>query len=165
MTGRGRSACGFRSGELLGEQRFNGSGNGFTLIEILVVTVILGLLAALVVPKILGRTDDARRTAAKVQMRNIEQALQMFKLDNGVYPSTEQGLEALVRKPTVGDLPTRWREGGYLAKVPADSWARPFVYVSSGADGKREYDLVSFGADGVPGGEGNNADIESWNLD
>ena len=138
---------------------------GFTLIEIMVVTVILALLAALVVPKILGRTDDARRTATKVQLRNIEQALQLYKLDTGAYPSTEQGLEALVHKPTVGAIPKRWREGGYLAKIPKDSWDHPFVYRSPGADGNREYELVSFGADGERGGEGNNADIESWNLE
>jgi general secretion pathway protein G len=139
--------------------------NGFTLIEILVVTVILGLLVALVVPKILGRTDDARRTAVKVQMRNIEQALQLFKLDTGMYPSTEQGLEALVRKPTVGAIPQRWREGGYLPKVPMDTWGHTFQYRSPGAEGKREYELVSMGADGKPGGQGNDADLESWNLD
>ena len=103
---------------------------GFTLIEILAVTVILGLLAALVVPKILGRTDDARRIATKVQMRNIEQALHLFKMDTGVYPSTEQGPEALVHHPTVGAIPRHWREGGYLPKVPKDSWDRPFLYRS-----------------------------------
>ena len=138
---------------------------GFTLIEILVVVVILGLLVALVVPKILGRTDDARQTAAKVQMRNIEQALQLFKLDNGLYPSTDQGLDALVRKPSVGVIPRRYREGGYLAKVPVDTWGHPFQYRSPGADGKRDYDLISLGADGKPGGEGYDADLESWNLD
>ncbi len=138
---------------------------GFTLVEILVVTMILGLLAALVVPKILGRTDDARRTAAKVQMRNIEQALHLFKLDNGVYPSTEQGLDGLVHRPTVGVLPRHWKEGGYLPKVPKDPWDRPFLYLCPGADRMRDYDLVSYGADGKPGGVGNDADLESWNLD
>jgi general secretion pathway protein G len=138
---------------------------GFTLIEILVVTLILGLLVALVAPKILGRTDDARLTATKVQMRNIEQALHLYKLDTGMYPTSEQGLEALVRKPTTGVIPRRWRDSGYLARVPQDSWDRLFQYRSPGEDGKREYELVSFGADAKPGGEGNNADIESWNLD
>ena len=141
------------------------SEHGFTLIEILVVTVILGLLVALVVPKILGRTDDARQTAAKVQMRNVEQALQLFKLDTGMYPSTEQGLDALVHKPTIGAIPQRWREGGYIPKVPLDAWGHPFQYRSPGADGKRDYELVSFGADGKPGGQGHEADLESWNLD
>lgn len=150
--------------------RVDGQGSrwseaGFTLIEILVVTVILGLLAALVVPKILGRADDARRTATIVQMRNIEQALHLFKLDTGVYPSTEQGLDALVRRPTVGVIPKRWKEGGYLPKVPKDSWDRPFLYRSPGVDGVRDYDLVSHGEDGKPGGTGNSADLESWNLD
>jgi general secretion pathway protein G len=138
---------------------------GFTLIEILVVTVILGLLIALVAPKILGRTDDARLTATKAQIRNIEQALHLYKLDTGLYPSTEQELDALVRKPAVGPIPQRWREGGYLPKVPPDAWGHSFEYRSPGADGKREYDVVSFGADGKPGGEGKNADVESWNLD
>jgi general secretion pathway protein G len=138
---------------------------GFTLIEILVVTVILGLLAALVVPKILGRTDDARQTTTKVQIRNTEQALQLFKLDTGMYPSSEQGLDALVRKPTIGAIPRRYREGGYIPKVPMDTWGHPFQYRSPGADGKREYELVSLGADGKPGGEGHDADLESWNLD
>jgi general secretion pathway protein G len=141
------------------------SEHGFTLIEILVVVVILGVLVALVVPKILGRTDDARQTATKVQMRNIEQALQMFKLDTGLYPSTEQGLEALVRKPTIGVIPRRYREGGYLPKLPVDTWGHPFQYRSPGTDGKREYELVSLGADGKPSGEGYDADLESWNLD
>ena len=139
--------------------------HGFTLIEILVVMVILGLLAAVVVPRLLGRTDDARRTATKIQIRSIEQALQLYKLDNGSYPTTEQGLDALVHKPVIGVIPKHWREGGYLPKVPRDSWDRSFVYLSPGSDTKREYDLVSLGGDGERGGEGNNADIESWNLD
>ncbi len=139
--------------------------HGFTLIEILIVVVILGLLVAVVVPKILGRTDDARQTAAKVQVRNIEQAMHLYKLDTGLYPSTEQGLEALVSKPTIGVIPRRYREGGYLAKVPMDTWGHPFLYRSPGADGKREYELVSLGADGKPGGEGYDADLENWNLD
>ena len=139
--------------------------HGFTLIEILVVCVILGLLVALVVPKILGRTDDARQTATKVQLRNIEQALQLFKLDTGTYPSTEQGLDALVHKPTVGVIPSRYREGGYLPKVPVDTWGHPLQYRSPGTDGKRDYELLSLGADGKPGGQGYDADLESWNLD
>jgi general secretion pathway protein G len=136
---------------------------GFTLIEIMVVIIILGLLVAIVAPKILGRTDDARVTAAKLQVRQIEEALHLYKLDNGVYPSTEQGLDALVNKPSVGDVPMRWREGGYVPKIPQDPWAHSYVYISPGAHG--DYDLSSNGADGEPGGEGKNADIESWNIE
>jgi len=136
---------------------------GFTLIEIMVVIVILALLAAVVVPRIVGRTDEARRTTAAVQIRNIESALHLFKLDNGFYPSTEQGLEALVTKPTVGQIPQRWREGWYLPKVPKDPWGFTYIYLSPGNHG--DFDLVSYGNDGEQGGDGNNADVESWNLE
>ena len=103
---------------------------GFTFIEIMVVVAILAILAALVVPRIMGRTDDAKRTAAKVQIRNIEGALQLYKLDNGVYPSTEQGLKALVEKPSVGVVPKKWKIGGYLPKLPEDPWGNPYKYLS-----------------------------------
>lgn len=136
---------------------------GFTLIEIMVVITILAILSVLVVPKLVGRTDEAKRVAAKVQIKNIEEALQMYKLDNSVYPSTEQGLDALVHKPSVGQVPKNWREGGYLPKVPGDPWGNPFVYVSPGTHG--DFDLVSYGADGENGGEGKSADIESWNME
>ena len=136
---------------------------GFTLIEIMVVIVILALLAAVVVPRIVGRTDEARRTTAAVQIRNIESALHLFKLDSGFYPSTEQGLEALVTKPTIGQIPQRWREGGYLPKVPKDPWGFTYLYLSPGNHG--DFDLVSYGNDGEQGGDGNNADVESWNLE
>lgn len=136
---------------------------GFTLIEIMVVIVILAILAGLVVPKILGRTDEARRTAAKLQIKNFEQALSLFKLDNVYYPSTEQGLEALVTKPSVGREPKFYREGGYLQKVPQDPWGNPYIYRSPGEHG--EYEIISFGPDGSPGGDGKNKDLESWNLD
>jgi general secretion pathway protein G len=139
------------------------NNKGFTLIEIMVVIVILALLAAVVVPRIVGRTDEARRTTAAVEIKNVEAALHLFKLDNGFYPSTEQGIDALVAKPTIGQIPTRWREGGYLPKIPKDPWSRPYVYLSPGSHG--EYDLISYGNDGEPGGDGNNADIESWNLE
>ncbi len=135
---------------------------GFTLIEIMVVITILTILALLVVPKIVGRTDEARVTASQVQIRNIEQALHLYKLDNGIYPTTEQGLQALVQPPTVSPLPKKWREGGYLPKVPLDPWGNPFVYLSPGTHG--DYDLISYGADGEPGGEKNSTDVESWNL-
>ena len=137
---------------------------GFTLIEIMVVIAILALLAALVAPKIMGRSDDAKITDAKVQIRNLETALKLYKLDSGVYPSTEQGLAALVARPTVGSIPKNYRPEGYLEsrKVPQDPWGNDFVYLSPGAQG--DYDLCSFGADGVKGGEGKHADICSGNL-
>jgi len=144
-------------------QRLQSNEKGFTLIEIMVVLIILGLLVAIVAPKILGRTDDARITAAKLQIRQLEDALHLYKLDNAVYPSTEQGLDSLVNKPAVGEVPTHWREGGYVPKIPNDPWSHPYVYLSPGAHG--EYDLLSYGADGEPGGEGKNADIESWNIE
>jgi general secretion pathway protein G len=136
--------------------------DGFTLIELLVVVLILSLLVAIVAPRILGRTDEARRTAAQVQIKQLEGALNLFRLDNGFYPTTEQGLDALVTKPTISPIPLKWREGGYIQKVPVDSWGKPFVYLSPGSHG--EFDLVSYGADGEPGGEEKDKDIESWNL-
>lgn len=139
------------------------SSAGFTLIEIMVVVTILAILSVLVVPKLVGRTDEAKRVAAKVQIKNIEGALQMYKLDNGDYPSTEQGLDALVQKPSVGTAPKNWREGGYLPKVPKDPWGNPYLYVSPGTHG--DFDLSSHAADGESGGEGKNSDIESWNLE
>ncbi|VAX26328.1 General secretion pathway protein G [hydrothermal vent metagenome] len=135
---------------------------GFTLIEIMVVVTILAILIALVAPKMVGRTDQARRVSTKAQIKNIEGALQLYKLDNGVYPSTEQGLQALVDVPTVGAIPKHWKEGGYLSKIPDDAWDNPYVYLSPGSNGV--YDLVSYGTDNEPGGEGDNADLESWNL-
>ncbi len=143
-------------------QRMN--NRGFTLIEIMVVIAILALLAALVAPKIMGRSDDAKIADAKVQIKNLETALKLYKLDNGVYPSTEQGLAALVEKPTVGQLPKNYKAEGYLEskKVPKDPWGNDFAYLSPGEHG--DFDLYSLGADGVKGGEGKNADIESWNL-
>ncbi len=139
----------------------------FTFIEIMVVVAILAILAALVVPRIMGRTDDAKRTAAKVQIRNIEGALQLYKLDNGVYPSTEQGLKSLVEKPSVGVIPKKWKLGGYLPKLPEDPWSNPYKYLSPVQRGeyKVEYEITSLGTDGEVGGEGVNADITNWNLD
>ena len=140
-----------------------GGTAGFTFIEIMVVVAILAILAALVVPRIMGRTDDAKRTAAKVQIRNIEGALQLYKLDNGVYPSTEQGLKALVEKPSVGVIPKKWKLGGYLTKLPVDSWQNSYKYLSPSPKG--DYEIISLGTDGEVGGEGINADIANWNLD
>ena len=133
---------------------------GFTLIEIMVVIVILGLLAALVVPKLVGRTEEAKKTQARVQIKNLEQALELFKLDNGFYPATEQGLEALVRIPEAGRIPKNYRKGGYLDRLPKDPWGNGYVYISPGTHG--DYDISSYGADGAPGGEGEDGDINSW---
>ena len=137
---------------------------GFTLIEIMGVIVILALLAALVGPKLMGRTDDAKITDAKVQIKNMETALKLYKLDSGSYPTTEQGLSALVAKPTVGVIPKSYKEEGYLEskKVPKDPWGSDYLYLSPGEHG--DYDIYSFGADGVKGGEGKNADITSWDT-
>ncbi|MBX3303999.1 MAG: type II secretion system major pseudopilin GspG [Nitrospira sp.] len=148
-------------------QRSRGSSAGFTFIEIMVVVAILAILAALVVPRIMGRTDDAKRTAAKVQIRNIEGALQLYKLDNGVYPTTEQGLKALIEKPSVGVVPKKWKIGGYLPKLPEDPWGNPYKYVSpvQRGDQRIDYEITSLGTDGEVGGEGVNADITNWNLD
>ncbi len=135
---------------------------GFTLIELMVVLVILGLLAAIVMPRFFGQGEKAKITAARVQMKVIEDALHQYEIENGGYPTTEQGLDALVKKPSVGTVPPRWREGGYLEKttVPKDPWGNPYVYTSPGANGT-DYDLYSYGADGAPGGEGNNKDISA----
>jgi general secretion pathway protein G len=139
---------------------------GFTLIEIIIVVFILSLLAAVVVPRLMGRTDEARVTEAKVQIRNLETALKLFKLDNGFYPSTEQGLEALVEEPTVGKEARKYRKGGYLEQrgIPRDAWGNPYIYVSPGLD-DRDYDIISLGADGQEGGEGFDADITSWSVE
>ena len=139
--------------------------HGFTLIEILIVIVILGILAGLIVPRIMGRPEEARRMKARVQIESIETALKLYKLDNGVYPSTEQGLQALVETPTIGQAPRKWRKGGYLekGKVPRDPWDSDYVYLSPGLHG--DFDLISYGPDGEPGGEGRDADINNWELE
>ncbi|RJR17574.1 MAG: type II secretion system protein GspG [Desulfobacteraceae bacterium] len=141
------------------------STKGFTLIELMVVIVILGILAGLIVPRIMGRPEEARRMKARVQIEGIETALKLYRLDNGIYPTTEQGLQALVEAPTAGMLPRKWREGGYLekGKVPKDPWGNEYVYLSPGLHG--EFDLMSLGADGQPGGEGPAADINSWETE
>ena len=130
---------------------------GFTLLEIMVVVFIIGLLATLVAPKVVGRADDARRTKAIADMKGIDQALNLYRLDSGGYPTTEQGLDALVHKPDRPPLPRAWNPNGYLDRVPADPWGHAYVYV---ADGTR-YTLKSYGADGVEGGEGKFADLDS----
>jgi general secretion pathway protein G len=135
---------------------------GFTLIEIMVVIVILAMLAALVGPKLIGRTDDAKIQTTRTQIGSLETALKLYKLDNGAYPSTEQGLNALVSKPTVGVIPKSYKDGGYLEKkqVPKDGWGNDYLYISPGEHG--DYDLFSYGADGAKGGDGNNSDISNW---
>jgi len=136
--------------------------SGFTLIEVMIVVVILAILAAIVVPKILDRPDQARIIAAKNDIAVLQTALKLYRLDNGFYPSTDQGLGALVAKPTTPPLPTNWKNGGYIERLPNDPWGHPYQYLSPGLKG--EIDIFSLGADGLPGGEGNNADIGSWNL-
>ena len=131
---------------------------GFTLIELMVVLVIIGVLAALIVPNVLDRADDARTTAAKTDIANLSQALKLYKLDNQRYPAADQGLQALVTKPSAGPTATNWRP--YLEKLPNDPWGRAYLYMNPGLKG--EIDVLSFGADGQAGGEGKNADIGSW---
>ena len=138
---------------------------GFTLIEIMVVIVILGILAGLIIPRIMGRPEEAKQLKAKIQIESIETALKLYKLDTGAYPDTEQGLQALVQPPETGSPAKNWRAGGYLDKgrVPSDPWGNEFVYLSPGVNG--EYDLISYGADGVQGGEGKNQDINNWEIE
>ena len=136
---------------------------GFTLIEIMVVVVILGILAGIVVPRLLDEPEKARRTSAATQIRSFEEALSMFKLENGFYPSTEQGLKALAEKPTSGRIPNRYKDGGYMKKIPLDPWGQAYRYLAPGAHG--DFDLFSYGPDGESGGEGENADIANWALD
>lgn len=135
---------------------------GFTLIEIMVVIAILGIMAAIVVPKLVGHTDTAKVAAAKQDIANLKQALILYKLDNQRYPTTEQGLQALVTKPTSGPAANGYKADGYLEKVPKDPWGNAYQYLCPGIKG--EFDVFSFGADGQPGGEGINADIGSWDL-
>ena len=131
---------------------------GFTLIELMVVLVIIGVLAALIVPNVLDRADDARVTAARTDVNNLMQALKLYRLDNQRYPTSEQGLQALVNKPATPPIPANWKP--YLDKLPNDPWGRPYQYLNPGVKG--EIDVMSLGADGQTGGEGKNADIGSW---
>lgn len=133
---------------------------GFTLIEVMVVIVIIGIMAALIVPRIMSRPDEARVIAARQDIGTIMQALKLYKLDNMRYPTTEQGLQALVKKPVIAPIPDNWKGNGYLERLPKDPWGNPYQYLQPGLHG--EVDVMSFGADGVAGGEGNDADIGSW---
>jgi general secretion pathway protein G len=138
---------------------------GFTLIELMVVIVILGILAGLIVPRIMGRPEEAKQLKAKIQIESLETTLKLYKLDTGMYPDTEQGLQALIEFPTTGTLTKNWRKGGYLekGKLPKDPWKNDFVYLSPGVHGV--YDIISYGADGIPGGEDKNKDINSWEIE
>ncbi|MSQ47836.1 MAG: type II secretion system protein GspG [Deltaproteobacteria bacterium] len=154
---------GFRSkvqGLTRNSQLVTRNSKGFTLIEIMVVVFILGLLVTMVAPKIMGRTDEAKRTKAAADVRAIQQALNLYKLDNGRYPTTEQGLQSLVTKPQVGIVPARWNPEGYIEKVQLDPWGNGYVYLSNGD----RYTLKSLGADGEEGGEGKDADLDSRDL-
>ena len=146
----------------LQKKSFNNQ-RGFTLIEILVVVVILGILAGSVVPRLLGEPEKARRTKAEVQIRGFEQALASFKLDNGFFPTTDQELKALVEKPQTGKTPTQYRANGYMKKIPMDPWGNPYIYLSPGIHD--DVDIISYGPDGASGGEGDDADINSWEIE
>lgn len=137
--------------------------SGFTLIEILVVVLILGILGAFVIPQFMDQPDKARIVAAKHDIQSITSALKMYRLDNGVYPSTEQGLQALIRKPESGEIPRNWKSNGYLERLQKDPWKNDYQYLNPGLHG--EIDVFSYGADGQPGGDGINADIGSWNIE
>ena len=141
------------------------NNKGFTLIELMVVVVILGILAGMIVPRLMGRTDEAKQVKAKTDIAAIETGLKLYRLDNGNYPTTEQGLVALVERPASEPLPAKWATGGYLekGKIPKDPWGREYLYLSPGVNG--EYDIISYGADGAPGGQGKDQDINSWEIE
>ena len=135
---------------------------GFSLIEIMVVLVIIGLLVSIVAPNVLDQADDARVQKVVADFSAIETALSIYRLNNYTYPTSEQGLEALVEKPTIDPIPNNWKKGGYLKELPYDPWQRPYLYLSPAEFSDREFDIYSLGADGVTGGEDQNADIGSW---
>lgn len=144
------------------EVKMTSRQRGFTLLEVMVVVVILGILAALVVPKIISRPDEARVIAARQDIASLMQALKLYRLDNQRYPATEQGLQALAVQPTAAPLAANWKAGGYVERLPRDPWGNPYQYLSPGIRG--EIDIFSLGADGMAGGVGNDADIGSWAL-
>jgi general secretion pathway protein G len=136
---------------------------GFTLLEILIVITILGILASLIAVKLMDRPGEARQLKAQMDIQALETALKLYKLDNAFYPTTDQGLRALIEKPALGKIPTKWREGGYLDKgvLPKDPWDREYLYLSPGVH-NRDFDIWSYGADGEDGGEGEDADVANW---
>lgn len=142
--------------------KFRNRNQGFTLIEMMIVIVIMGILASLIVPKIMGRPDEARIIAAKQDIASVLQALKLYKLDNQRYPTTDQGLQALITRPTSPPNPSNWKSSGYLDKLPVDPWGNPYQYLFPGIHG--EIDVFSWGVDGAAGGESNDADIGSWSL-
>lgn len=144
------------------KQRTSSRASGFSLVEILVVLVIIGLLVSIVAPNVLRRADEARVQKVQADFKNIETALKLYRLDNFSYPTTEQGLQALTEKPAIDPLPRNWKEGGYLETAPVDPWGRAYLYLSPAEFGSGDYDLYSLGADGVTGGEEQNADIGNW---
>jgi general secretion pathway protein G len=146
-------------------RKIKNGNRGFTLIELMVVVIILGILALYIGPKIMGEPEKAKRVKTRMDIASLETALKMYKLDNGVYPATEQGLQALIEAPESGVIPKKWRKGGYIEKnrVPKDPWGNEFVYISPGLHG--DFDIISYGLDGVPGGEGDdNKDINNWEI-
>jgi general secretion pathway protein G len=142
--------------------RIRARSYAFTLIEVMVVVAILAVLAALIVPRVMSRPDEARVVAARQDISSLMQALKLYRLDNLRYPTTEQGLAALVTRPALPPVPSNWKAGGYLERLPRDPWGNPYQYLYPGVRG--EIDVFSFGADGVAGGEGFDADVGSWNL-
>jgi general secretion pathway protein G len=146
-------------------QKLRYDNRGFTLIELMVVIVILGILAMWVAPKIMSRPEEAKQVKARLDIQNLETALKLYKLDSGMYPTTGQGLQALVEKPDTGNVPKKWKQGGYLEKgrVPKDPWGNDFVYLSPGLKG--DFDIISYGLDGVPGGENDYKDSNNWEIE
>ncbi|MEN8211515.1 MAG: type II secretion system major pseudopilin GspG [Thermodesulfobacteriota bacterium] len=138
---------------------------GFSFLELMVVVVILGILATYIAPRFMGRAEDAKAVKAKVDIAALETSLKLYKLDNSNYPTTEQGILALIEKPSTEPVPMNWKEKGYLAKarIPKDPWGREYLYLSPGIHD--DYDIISYGADGAPGGDGKNRDINSWELE
>jgi len=145
--------------------RFSRNNQGFTLIELMIVIIILGVLAMYIAPKFMERPGEAKQVKARLDITSFETALKLYKLDSGKYPSTEQGLQALVDQPQTGDIPKKWRAGGYLEKrkVPKDPWDNEYIYLSPGLKG--DFDLISYGADASPGGEGEDKDVNNWDIE